>query len=99
MLSEIAGLPGIGAPSGSTLLHFIAPDVIPIIDVRTVEVLHEARLLSSKQRDLAHYEEFRLAVKRIKERCPGWSLREIDRALFAYHKLVLEKKLRCASSR
>ena len=45
-------LPGIEAPSGSTLSHLIDPDHVPIMDVRTVEVLYEANRSSSKQRNL-----------------------------------------------
>jgi len=85
-------LPGVEAPSGSTLLHFMHPQLMPIIDVRTVEVLFEAGLISGKQRNLAHYEEFRHAIDEIRRRCPGWTLRQIDRALFAYHKQILEKQ-------
>jgi hypothetical protein len=64
---------------------------MPIIDVRTVEVLFAAGLLSTDRRDLAHYEEFRQAIEGIRRRCPGWSLRDIDRALFAYHKQFLDQ--------
>ncbi len=85
-------LPGVGAPTGSTIIHFIHPQNMPIIDVRTVEVLFEAGLVSTKRRDLGHYEEFRKAIEGIRQRCPRWSLRQIDRALFAYHKQVLDKK-------
>jgi hypothetical protein len=85
-------LPGIEAPSGSTILHFIHPEVMPIIDVRTVEVLFAAGLVPTKHRDLKRYETFRRAIDHIRNRCSGWSLREIDRALFAYHKQVLAKR-------
>jgi hypothetical protein len=83
---------GVGAPTGSTIIHFIHPRSMPIIDVRTVEVLFEAGLISTKQRDLPHYEEFRRAVDGIRHGCRRWNLRQIDRALFAYHKEVLGKK-------
>lgn len=85
-------LPGVGAPTGSTIIHFIHPKTMPIIDVRTVETLFEAGRISAKQRNLEHYEEFRKAIDKIKRDCPGWTLRQIDRALFAYHKGVLDKK-------
>ena len=85
-------LPGVGAPTGSTIIHFIDPVNTPIIDVRTVEVLVEARRISTKQRDLEHYERFRKAIDLIRNDCPERTLRQIDRALFAYHKLVLDKK-------
>jgi hypothetical protein len=87
-------LPGVGAPTGSTIIHFIHPLSMPIIDVRPVEVLFDAGLVSSKQRDLKRYENFRMAIEGIRRRCPESSVREIDRALFAYHKQVLDKKSR-----
>jgi hypothetical protein len=92
LLAPGVKLPGVEAPTGSTILHFMHPHSMPIIDVRTVEVLYAAGLLSTDRRDLAHYEEFRQAIEGIRHRCPGWSLREIDRALFAYHKQLLEKR-------
>jgi hypothetical protein len=91
LLAAGVKLSGVEAPTGSTILHFMHPQIMPIIDVRTVEVLYAAGLLSTDRRDLAHYEEFRQAIEGIRQRCPGWSLREIDRSLFAYHKQVLEK--------
>lgn len=92
LLAPGVKLPGIGAPTGSTIIHFIHPKTMPIIDVRTVEVLFEASLVSTKQRDLEHYEEFRKAIEGIRQRCPDCTLRQIDRALFAYHKEVMSKK-------
>jgi hypothetical protein len=85
-------LPGVEAPTGSTIIHFIHPKTMPIIDVRTVEALVEAGRISTKQRDLKHYEEYRKAIDKIRLDCPSWTLRQIDRALFAYHKKVLDKK-------
>jgi len=84
-------LPGVEAPTASTLLHFMHPEEMPIIDVRTVGVLFVAGLISSPRRDLEHYEEFRQAILGIQSSCPERSLREIDRALFAYHKENLDK--------
>jgi hypothetical protein len=82
LLAPGVKLSGVEAPTGSTILHFMHPQVMPIIDVRTVEVLYAAGLLSTNRRDLAHYNEFRQAIEAIRHRCPGWSLREIDRSLF-----------------
>ena len=97
LLADAVKLPGVEAPTGSTLIHFMFPDLMPIIDVRTVEVLHHAGRISTKQRDLAHYEEFRQAINRIRRECrAAWSVRQIDKALFAYHKLVLKPKTRSA---
>jgi hypothetical protein len=98
LLAPGVKLPGVGGPTGSTLIHFMHPERMPIIDVRTVEVLFEAGLVSSKGRELAHYEGFRRVIDAIRRRCPTWSLRQIDRALFAYHKQILDKGNRCGIS-
>jgi len=90
LLGDGHKLPGVGAPTGSTILHFMYPAFMPIIDVRTVETLHKAGRIHTKMRDLAHYEEFRGAIDKIRRECPNWTLRQIDKALFAYHKVVLD---------
>jgi hypothetical protein len=59
-------------------------------DIRYAPSFRRAGLVASRQRDLARYESFRRAIDGIMARCPGWSLRQVDRALFAYHKLVLD---------
>jgi hypothetical protein len=64
---------------------------MPIIDVRTVEALFAAGLLSTRCVSFRHYEEFRNAIDCIRHRFDRWNLREIDRALFAYHKQVLAR--------
>ena len=91
LIAPSVKLPGVEAATGSTLIHFMHPDSMPIIDVRTCEVLFAAGLVSTDRKDLAHYEEFRRAIDGVKRRCPRWTLRQIDRALFAYHKQVFEK--------
>jgi hypothetical protein len=91
LIAPSVKLPGIEAATGSTLIHFMHPDSMPIIDVRPCEVLFAAGLISTDRKDLAHYEEFRRAIDGVKRRCPRWTLRQIDRALFAYHKQVFDK--------
>jgi len=92
-MSENARLPllctlyGIGVPVGSTILHFLSPATTPIMDIRTVETLHEAGLIKHKSRTLNSFVPFKNAIVDISVSCPQWSLRQIDRALFAYHKL------------
>lgn len=55
-------LPGVDAPTGSTVLHFMHPDIMPIIDVRAVGTLRQAGLVTTNNRDLEHYEEYRKAI-------------------------------------
>jgi hypothetical protein len=89
LLAPGVKLPGIGAPTGSTLIHFIHPQTMPIIDIRTAGVLFAFGRIASAECWLETYEEFRDAIKKINRECPGWTLRQIDRALFAYHKQML----------
>jgi hypothetical protein len=89
LLGEGRKLPGVGAPTGSTILHFMHPDSMPIIDVRTVEALYQSGLIKTRARNLSHYEKFRTAIDRIRQES-GRTIREIDKALFAYHKIVID---------
>ncbi len=90
-LSVLMELPGIGAPIGSTILHFIYPDSFPIMDVRTCEALYFLSYIGSKSRDEKRYPAFRKAILDIQKRCGQHSLRQIDKALFAYHKSELSE--------
>ena len=85
-LAMLAGLPGVGVPVASTILHFMEPSKFPIMDVRTVEVLHRFRYIKHRSRDLKRYPLFQNAIHSVQCASPTWSLRQIDRALFAFHK-------------
>lgn len=80
---------GIGAPLASTILHFIYPEEFPIMDIRTVEVLYAGGYIKSKLRDARRYPDFKAAILSIRQQFPKWTLRQIDRALFAFHKLTM----------
>ena len=92
-LNILQGLDGIGTPVGSTILHFMYPNIFPIMDIRTAETLHYAGRIESKSTSFTHYTPFKAEILKIRKENPGFSLREIDRALFAYHKIYLEPKL------
>lgn len=85
-LAMLVRLDGIGVPVGSTILHFMQPAQFPIMDVRTVEVLHRYNYITHKSRDLKRYPIFQQAIFSIQGAFPGWSLRQIDRAVFSFHK-------------
>lgn len=87
-LKILDDFPGIGVPVGSTILHLIYPDRFPIMDIRTAEVLYCFGYIKTKTRSLKRYIPFRSTILDIHKQYPQWSLREIDRALFAYHKIV-----------
>ncbi len=83
--------PGIDAPVASTVLHMILPNKFPIMDVRTVDVLNQIGYIWWKTRSRENYQDFTKTMWNLRRKT-GQSLREIDRALFAYHKRVLEPK-------
>jgi thermostable 8-oxoguanine DNA glycosylase len=89
---------GIGIPVASTILHFIYPSSFPIMDIRVTEVLYYSGYLNAKSRTQNNYDNFRRIILNIAQqtKCP---LREIDKALFAYHKIELEPKIRGAMDR
>jgi len=81
---------GFGAPVASTFLQFIYPSAFPIVDRRTVDVLRYFGYIQYKSTGIAQYAAFKAAILKIQEKCPKWNLREIDRALFSFHKQNLE---------
>ncbi len=85
-------LPGIGAPVASTILHFMFPDDMPIYDRRTVEALNRFSCIEQSKTSESGYSEFRSALLQIRDDLGEFTLRQIDRALFAYHKVEMEKK-------
>jgi len=93
-LKLLVDLQGIGPPVGSTILHFMYPNSFPIIDKRTAETLHYAGCIESSLRAFPHYASFKSAILEIATENPSFTLREIDRALFAYHKIHLSPKLK-----
>ncbi len=94
-LIELDNLNGIGIPVASTILHFIYPKVFPIVDFRTIEVLQNAGYLDksiSYYRDSSQgYSDFRRVMLEIAQKYSNEDLRKVDKALFAYHKLNLNK--------
>lgn len=59
------------------------------MDIRTAETLQFAGYIKSKTRDQKGYIPFRGAILSIAEDYP-----KIDKALFAYHKIYLEPKIK-----
>jgi hypothetical protein len=88
-LPVLTGIYGIGVVTSATILHFMFPDKYPIMDVRTLDVLKTAGLIESTTDSKRNYGRFRAAILEIQRKCPGKTLRDIDRALFAYHKIGL----------
>lgn len=91
-LKLLISLDGIGIPTASVFLNLIWPNKYPIIDIRTVGILKYFGYINWTNISEKHYWEFVEKIMGIKNKCPKYSLREIDRALFYYHKEILTKK-------
>jgi thermostable 8-oxoguanine DNA glycosylase len=85
-LKELTDLPGVGIPLASTILHFRWPEKFPIIDKRTTGVLKHFGYINWKTISEKNYWEFKKTLDNIKKNLQIFSLRQIDRALFAFHK-------------
>lgn len=84
---------GFGVPMASTVLHFIFPDRFPIIDIRTAETVYFACKIKSPNRgDHRIYDSFRSTTLEI-ARKTGCTLHQIDRALFAYHRDIIQPQM------
>jgi hypothetical protein len=94
-LRVLLQLYGVGAPVASTILHFMYPDSFPIIDIRTVETLHCAGRIKHCSTDASGYAPFRTEMLSILRQISPFTLRELDRALFAYHKIHLSQDKGC----
>jgi hypothetical protein len=88
-LQALTSLYGVGVPVASTILHFMYPSLFPIMDVRTAEALCHLKYLCAKSRTPANYGKFREIMLSLARQNDS-TLREVDRALFAYHKIELK---------
>lgn len=91
MFVRSGGKEGIAIPTGTTILHFIYPDLFPIIDVWIAEVLNLFGYLKYKSRTENNYYEFFKIMHQIKSNT-NMSFRKIDRALFSCHKIKMNYK-------
>ncbi|MDP3106222.1 MAG: hypothetical protein Q8M95_16645 [Candidatus Methanoperedens sp.] len=92
-LAVLDDLQGIGVPVASTILHFIYPSVFSIMDVRVTEALFYSGYLKAKLRSQNNYANYRRVILNLVQlhKC---STRELDKALFAYHKKELEPSIK-----
>lgn len=86
-MKVLDGLWMVGPPLASTILHFVDPKSFPIYDVRTVAVLKLREEIENRTPAFSHYKRFMEVILSVKRNCSkSWTLRQIDRALFAFHK-------------
>jgi hypothetical protein len=97
-LQILVDLDGIGVPVASTILNFIYPDKFPIMDVRVTEALYEFGYIDVKARSPKNYFKYREEILKIVQES-GCPMRMLDRALFAYHKLIIDPEKRKEKSK
>lgn len=85
-LDAICKLPGVAERVGSTVLHFIYPDTYPIFDFRTLAALRHLGADLGKSFSVNNYYRFREYLISTQVDLNRWTLRELDRAIFAFHK-------------
>lgn len=86
-IKALCALKGVKLRTAVALLHWMRPGEFPMLDYRVVEVLCERIPLRSGYENTSFYE--RIAQRLIRVAMDlGVSLRELDRALWASHKLI-----------
>ena len=91
-LEKLIELYGIHVSIASCILHFIYPDDYPIIDFRTIEALqllgyiNKDAKMSDIRDTIKGYYTYRSIVLEISKKVKR-KLREIDKALFKFHKI------------
>ena len=86
-LKLLMTLNGVGVPVASTILHYLQPNQFPIFDYHCRNVLDEAGLWKRDKKD-ATDKAWLDYIKTMRELANklGVSLRELDKAMFAYDK-------------
>jgi thermostable 8-oxoguanine DNA glycosylase len=86
-------LKGVQVPVASTILHFLQPDIFAIFDIRVRRSLNEAGKWD-RDKNVASDEAWQeyIALMRDLSSSLGVTLRELDKALWAYDNDKLRKK-------
>ena len=92
-LEKLTDIYGIGVSIASCILHFIYPDDYPIVDFRTIEALQLLGYIdkdvkvSAIKDNIKGYNTYRTIILDISKKT-NKKLREIDKALFRFHKII-----------
>ena len=81
----LTSLEGWGIPMASTMLHFLHPNRFPIVDYRVLQVLRDRTGFIANRDTEKGYWRYYSEIHYIM-RTTGCRMREIDRALWAFHK-------------
>lgn len=86
-------LDGVGIPMASAILSVTDPQKYPVIDIRTMQALKNMRLINYKTITINSWLKYLEVIEELKKKFKR-PAREIDKALFAYHRMQLDKDFR-----
>lgn len=83
-------LKGVGVPMASAILSVTNQNKYPVIDIRTVQALNRLRLFNHTHISINCWLEYLSVMDKLKKRV-NRTARELDKALFAFHRMRLDK--------
>ena len=89
-IKTLQKLSGVGLPMASAILSVTDPQKYPVIDIRTMQALKKMSLIEYKTITINSWLKYLDVIEELKKKFKK-SAREIDKALFAYHRLQLDK--------
>lgn len=88
-IQALMKLKGVALPMASAILSVTDPKKYPVIDKRCMEVLKEMGLINNKNISKKKWQEYLEVIANLQKQY-GKTAREIDKALFAYHRMKLD---------
>jgi len=88
-INILCSMKGVGIPTASAILTIVFPNKYAIIDIRCMEILLKLNLLKSKNISINTWIDY-LCVVRLLAKENDTTPRNIDKALFAMHRELLD---------
>jgi hypothetical protein len=85
-------LSGVEVPTASAILSVTNPKSYPVIDIRCVESLRELNLISWKNISVTSWVKYLDVIRNI-SKAKKKTAREVEKGLFAFNRLKLDKEL------
>jgi hypothetical protein len=92
-MEMLVKLKGVDIPTASAILSILNPKKYPIIDIRCVTALKDLRLISWKTITISSWEKYLIVIRQLAKR-HNKTARQIEKGLFAYNRLKLDKDLK-----
>jgi hypothetical protein len=92
-IKSLTKLKGVDIPTASAILSIVEPNRYPIIDIRCVTALRDLKLITWKTITASSWIKYLTVVKTLAQR-HNKTPRQIEKGLFAYNRLKLDKDLK-----